>query len=468
MAYNPQMEQLRALQALTQQITNQYGGGNDVKSGILQNEAYVQGARQLGLTDADIAQTIRGVPWNDSTRYIPAQPTPQQGLMADELAPAPADAISGTIPAPAAPAPMPAPQQAAAPQAAPSFFQRMGQRFDQAATGGIIDPNTLTKDQRRMLRGQLLMNVGGALAQNRPVGEGFQQQYNMLTKRQADEQAKQIETTRKNILSGADISTKEGVMALLPQLAKAGLQDDLFKFSNYLQTAFPESLGFVNTSNGTLIFDKTKDPFNADGTPNLRVGFIMPGTAPSTNMTEEQRARMELDRARFGLDQRKFEFDQEKARRDAAAKGSEGGFNQRQQVGASAIVNNSYNYVEKLTGLPRSQIEGKTPAQIEQIIIQNGRRFFQGPGLGDVPVLSTLANRDLEAYSMGMAQGQASINNPTGPITGPDVEQSLRQQPNPRQDIETQARLIRQNLEAALGGSKPAQYQPPWSIQRIK
>jgi hypothetical protein len=434
----------------------------------LQNEAYVQGARQLGLTDADIAQTIRGVPWNDSTRYIPAQPTPQQGLMADELAPAPADAISGTIPAPAAPAPMPAPQQAAAPQAAPSFFQRMGQRFDQAATGGIIDPNTLTKDQRRMLRGQLLMNVGGALAQNRPVGEGFQQQYNMLTKRQADEQAKQIETTRKNILSGADISTKEGVMALLPQLAKAGLQDDLFKFSNYLQTAFPESLGFVNTSNGTLIFDKTKDPFNADGTPNLRVGFIMPGTAPSTNMTEEQRARMELDRARFGLDQRKFEFDQEKARRDAAAKGSEGGFNQRQQVGASAIVNNSYNYVEKLTGLPRSQIEGKTPAQIEQIIIQNGRRFFQGPGLGDVPVLSTLANRDLEAYSMGMAQGQASINNPTGPITGPDVEQSLRQQPNPRQDIETQARLIRQNLEAALGGSKPAQYQPPWSIQRIK
>jgi hypothetical protein len=460
------MEQLRALQALTQQITNQYGGGNDVKSGILQNEAYVQGARQLGLTDADIAQTIRGVPWNDSTRYIPAQPTPQQGLMADELGPAPADAISGTIPAPAAPAPMAA--QPEAQQGQPSFFQRVGQRFDQAATGGIIDPNTLTKDQRRMLRGQLLMNVGGALSQNRPIGEGFQQQYNMLTKRQADEQAKQIETTRKNILSGADISTKEGVMALLPQLAKAGLQDDLFKFSNYLQTAFPESLGFVNTSNGTLIFDKTKDPFNADGTPNLRVGFIMPGTAPSTNMTEEQRARIELDKARFGLDQRKFEFDQEKTRREAAAKGVEGGFNPRQQVGASAMVNNAYNYVEKLTGLPRSQIEGKTPAQIEQLIIQNGRRLFQGPGLGDIPVLSTLANRDLEAYSMGMAQGQAAINNPTGQITGPDLDAALRQQPNPRQDIETQARLLRQTFDSALGGSKPAQYQPPWSIQRIK
>lgn len=312
MAYNPQMEQLRALQALTQQITNQYGGGNDVKSGILQNEAYVQGARQLGMTDADIAQTIRSVPWNDSTRYIPAQPTSEQGLRADELAPAPADAISGTIPAPAAPAPMAA--QPEAPQAQPSFFQRMGQRFDQAATGGVIDPTTLTKDQRRMLRGQLLMNVGGALSQNRPIGEGFQQQYNMLTKRQADEQAKQIETTRKSILSGADISTKEGVMALLPKLAQAGLQDDLFKFSNYLQTAFPDPFGIINTGQGTLIYDKTKNPFNPDGTPNLSIGFMMPGTTPQPEGITPYQAEQ------IRLEQERNDIAREKAQATEAAK----------------------------------------------------------------------------------------------------------------------------------------------------
>lgn len=300
MAYNPQMEQLKALQALTQQIVGQYGGGNDVKSGILQNEAYVQGARQLGMTDADIAQTIRSVPWNDSTRYIPAQPTSEQGLRADELAPAPADAISGTIPAPAAPAPMAA--QPEAQQAQPSFFQRLGQRFDQAATGGVIDPTTLTKDQRRMLRGQLLMNVGGALSQNRPIGEGFQQQYNMLTKRQADEQAKQIETTRKSILSNADISTKEGVMALLPQLAKAGLQEDLFKFSNYIQTAFPNDIVIQQNDQGMFVFDKSQPPLNPDGTPNPKFFTLLPGTTPQPEgITPYQAAQIELERERNNI-----------------------------------------------------------------------------------------------------------------------------------------------------------------------
>jgi hypothetical protein len=304
MAYNPQMEQLKTLQALTQQITNQYGGGNDVKSGILQNEAYVQGARRLGLTDADIAQTIRSVPWNDSTRYIPAQPTSEQGLRADELAPAPADAISGTIPAPAAPAPMAA--QPEAQQGQPSFFQRVGQRFDQAATGGIIDPTTLTKDQRRMLRGQLLMNVGGALSQNRPIGEGFQQQYNMLTKRQADEQAKQIEATRKSIFSGADISTKEGVMALLPQLAQAGLQDDALKFANYAKTMFPKDIVIQQNAQGIFAMDISESPVNPDGTPNPKFLTLLPGTTPQPEgISEYEAAKIRLEEERNDIARQK-------------------------------------------------------------------------------------------------------------------------------------------------------------------
>ena len=309
MAYNPEMEKLKALQLLTQKITEQYGGGNDVKSVNPQNEAFAQGARQLGLTDAQITQEVQNLPWNDQGRAIPAQmPMTAQGLMADELAPAPADAVSGTIPAPAVQAPMPAPQQAAAPQGQPSFFQRMGQRFDQAATGGIIDPTTLTKDQRRMLRGQLLMNVGGALSQNRPIGEGFQQQYNMLTKRQADEQAKQIEATRKNILSGADISTKEGVMAVLPKLAQAGLQDDLFKFANYAQAAFPNDVVIQQNDQGIFVLNKGEPPFLPDGSFNPNFATLIPGTTPQPKgMTEYERNKIALERLGLDIKQDKTE-----------------------------------------------------------------------------------------------------------------------------------------------------------------
>jgi hypothetical protein len=292
MAYNPEMEKLKALQALTQQIAGQYGGGNDVQSVNTQNNAAVEGMRAQGMTDAQIAQALPSLPWNNQSQAISAQ----MPMVASQE---PVSEVAAVAPQTPVEAPMPAPEQAAAPQGQPSFFQRMGQRFDQAATGGIIDPTTLTKDQRRMLRAQLLMNVGGALSQNRPVGEGFQQQYNMLTKRQADEQAKQIEATRKSILSGADISTKEGVMAVLPKLAQAGLQDDLFKFSDYARTAFPDPFGIINTGQGTLIYDKTKNPFNPDGTPNLSIGFMMPGTTPQPEgITPYQAAQIELERER--------------------------------------------------------------------------------------------------------------------------------------------------------------------------
>ena len=309
MAYNPEMEKLKELQLLTQQIAGQYGGGNDAQSVGRQNNAAVQAMRAQGMTDAQIAQELPSLPWNDQSRAIPAQmPMTAQGLMADELAPAPADAVSGTIPAPAVQAPMPAPQQAAAPQGQPSFFQRMGQRFDQAATGGIIDPTTLTKDQRRMLRGQLLMNVGGALSQNRPIGEGFQQQYNMLTKRQADEQAKQLETARKNILSGADISTKEGVMKAIPQLTQIGDIDTAMKFADYTTRMFGDKVGYLSTSQGTFVYDKTAgNLFNEDGTPNLSVGFIYPGSEPDKSMSAYQAASLALKERELDMKEDKTE-----------------------------------------------------------------------------------------------------------------------------------------------------------------
>jgi hypothetical protein len=227
MAYNPEMEKLKKLQLLTQQIAGQYGGGNDVQSVNTQNNAAVEGMRAQGMTDAQIAQAVPTLPWNDQSRAIPAQ-MPQAAPQMPAQAPV------------AAPAQMPAPAQAQ--QAKPSFFQRMGQRFDQAATGGVIDPTTLTKDQRRILRGQLLMNVGGALSQNRPIGEGFQQQYNALTKQKAEQQALQARKAVSEAFAGG-IGNREQFMGVVKNLFASGQYeqgmellskaDDFFKTPKY-------------------------------------------------------------------------------------------------------------------------------------------------------------------------------------------------------------------------------------------
>lgn len=261
-----QMDKLAALEALTKSVAGQYGGGNDVKSVNPQNEAFAQGARQLGLTDAEIGAQLQGLPWNDQSRYIPAQ-----GLMADELGPAPADAVVGGMPAPA---PMPAaPVQAAMPTPAsvqppaqkPTFFQRLGQGFDQAATAGLIDPTTLTKEQRRILRGQLLMNIGGALSQNRPIGEGFQQQYNTISSRQADQAAKaktaltaQQEATRRQIYQNADWSTSAGAQKLVNDLSRAGLYDDAMEVTKNVVSKLSDDYTVMSDPRyGTILVDKT-------------------------------------------------------------------------------------------------------------------------------------------------------------------------------------------------------------------
>lgn len=142
---------------------------------------------------------------------------------------------------PQAPAPAPAP--VAAPQAPaqgqPSFFQRMGQRFDQAATGGIIDPTTLTKDQRRMLRAQLLMNVGGALSQNRPVGEGFQAQYKGLTEQQDAVKKAQAQAALQQSFAGG-INSREQGMGVVQNLFAQGFTNEAMDLAKNLDDLFPQ------------------------------------------------------------------------------------------------------------------------------------------------------------------------------------------------------------------------------------
>lgn len=136
-----------------------------------------------------------------------------------------------------APAPVAAPQAPA--QGQPSFFQRMGQRFDQAATGGIIDPTTLTKDQRRMLRAQLLMNVGGALSQNRPVGEGFQAQYKGLTEQQDAVKKAQAQAALQQSFAGG-INSREQGMGVVQNLFAQGFTKEAMELGKNLDEMYPQ------------------------------------------------------------------------------------------------------------------------------------------------------------------------------------------------------------------------------------
>lgn len=152
----------------------------------------------------------------------------------------------------------------------------------------------------------------------------------------------------------------------------------------------------------------------------------------------------------------------------AKAAASPSGYNQRQISGANQVYTNTLNYVEALTGLNKAQLALMTPAQIEKQVKERGKRVFQGPVMGDIPLVSGLVNRDLEPYAMGAATGQALINNPTGPVTKPDVEQALVQQPNWRQPLPTQARLIRQILDQEALKVKEPTAPAGWSIKKVK
>lgn len=143
-------------------------------------------------------------------------------------------------------------------------------------------------------------------------------------------------------------------------------------------------------------------------------------------------------------------------------------YNERQRSGAKQVYDNTLNYAEAITGLSKSQLALMTPEQVEKQVMSRGKRAFQGPTLGAIPLISRIANADIRPYSMGAASGQAAINNPTGPITGPDVSQALIMQPSMDQPLDTQARLIRQNLESALKGQPQNTAPAGWSIKKVK
>jgi hypothetical protein len=70
------------------------------------------------------------------------------------------------------------------------------------------------------------------------------------------------------------------------------------------------------------------------------------------------------------------------------------------------------------------------------------------PVVGDFGrTLIEAANADLIGPATTGGSGIAMMQNPTGPITGPDVDIGIRQFPNPMLPVPVQAQMIRSILE---------------------
>jgi hypothetical protein len=133
------------------------------------------------------------------------------------------------------------------------------------------------------------------------------------------------------------------------------------------------------------------------------------------------------------------------------------GMNERQRSGADMTRNAALQYAANITGLSIAEISKKTPVEIEELIKQKGGRVLQGSTarmLTNLPVVGDFArgivesaNADLIGPSTAGGAGIAMTQNPTGPITGPDVDIGIRQFPNPMLPVDVQAQMIRSILE---------------------
>lgn len=141
-----------------------------------------------------------------------------------------------------------------------------------------------------------------------------------------------------------------------------------------------------------------------------------------------------------------------------APKGAEGeALNERQRSGMNISREAALQYAANATGLSREELDKKSPAEIENLMKTRGGRLLQGgtartlaglPVVGDFArTLIDAANADLIGPSTQGGAGIAMVQNPTGPITGPDVDIGIRQFPNPMLPVDVQAQMIRSILE---------------------
>lgn len=141
------------------------------------------------------------------------------------------------------------------------------------------------------------------------------------------------------------------------------------------------------------------------------------------------------------------------------------GFNDRQRSGANVLEDAALNYASNLTGMSKAELAGMTPAQIETLMIERGGRITQGGvarAIRGIPfvgqgTLETI-NADLTAAATAGGAALAMIQNPTGPITSPDVEIGKLQFPSPIYPVEVQAQMLRGLLEQVRPAAPVEQY----------
>lgn len=134
------------------------------------------------------------------------------------------------------------------------------------------------------------------------------------------------------------------------------------------------------------------------------------------------------------------------------------GMNERQRSGAQTVRDAALQYAANITGMSLEEVKRMTPAQIEDAINRKGGRVLQGGRarmLTNLPVVGDFArgiveaaNADLSAPSTRGGAGIAMMQNPTGPITGADVDIGRLQFPNSMLPVDVQAQMIRSLLES--------------------
>lgn len=133
--------------------------------------------------------------------------------------------------------------------------------------------------------------------------------------------------------------------------------------------------------------------------------------------------------------------------------------NARQQSGVNMTRDAAYTYTSNLTGVSVEKLKTMTPVEIERLISTRGGRVLQGGTarmISSLPIVGDLgrsivesSNADLIGPSTTGGAGIAMLQNPTGPITGPDVDIGIRQFPNPMLPAPVQGQMIRSILEQA-------------------
>ena len=150
-------------------------------------------------------------------------------------------------------------------------------------------------------------------------------------------------------------------------------------------------------------------------------------------------------------------------RRDGAvvqkpnASGATTAGNERQQSGSQMTRSAAQQYAANITGESLESIQRMSPKEIEALMLRKGGRVMQGgtarmlsglPLVGDfAKTIVETSNADLMAPANQGGAGIALQQNPTGAITGADVDAGRAQFPSALYPIDVQAQMIRSILE---------------------